>query len=523
MKWPAGETDSPAEPVKPLKGQKSLPVDLDDVAAVMPPENRIVPTASVLPNPDNPRLDFDEVKQAALVESIRSVGILEPLLVRHIDPPAGMGVAYQLLGGERRLKAAIEANVRDVPVRVFTVSDAQAAEILARENEHEELNPVEKARQYKMLMDRCRLNQTELARRFNVSQETVSNALQLLNLPLFFRLHAQCGTISPTHARELFPYLDAPAVADQLAKTFDPKHVPPVAEFKREVAKAMRAASRPMRYEVDEFHSMPGGCKFKPTPQQATDLDIRSVPGQYDGDRKEQRAFNTKLWNQLNNEAKAKLSEKNATKKDAARDKQDAERRARELGGALWTYKANWVGAMIGANLDPQRDGEIVERTLLMKILQRGESAPETSVFWKFWKLQPYDGDKTRSRLAKVSAVDLPQIKFDLVREFFAHPCESGRFDRRPADWLGYVADKLEIDLAKQWKPDEPFLAILSDGDRDNLICDEWPAGHPVPASTEAAELLKVWPAGFVPQILLWVNEEGQIVPPKSKKRKPKK
>jgi ParB family chromosome partitioning protein len=149
-------------------------------------------------NPWQPRKEFDEEELASLSESIKNHGILQPLVVR----PSGDG--YQLVAGERRLRAAKGAGLDAVPVRVVDFNDQQVYEAALVENiQRTDLNPIEKAHGFKEYLDRFQMTREELARRLGLARPTVSNLVGLLDLPLEIQDYVRTGQVTLGHAKIL--------------------------------------------------------------------------------------------------------------------------------------------------------------------------------------------------------------------------------------------------------------------------------------------------------------------------------
>jgi ParB family chromosome partitioning protein len=143
------------------------------------PELRDVPVELIHPNPRQPRLGLDEVSLAALAESLRERGVLQPVLVRPLP-----GGSYELIAGERRWRAAELAGFDTVPAIVRPHDDAESLELALIENmAREDLNPVEAARACALLVDELGLTREEVGRRIGRSRVAVSNLLRLLDLP----------------------------------------------------------------------------------------------------------------------------------------------------------------------------------------------------------------------------------------------------------------------------------------------------------------------------------------------------
>jgi ParB family transcriptional regulator, chromosome partitioning protein len=155
-------------------------------------------------NPYQPRKQFGEDELAQLRDSIKSHGVLQPLVVRKV------GDGYQLVAGERRLRAAQAAGLKDVPVHVVDFNDQQVYEAALVENiQRADLNAIEKARGFKDYLDRFTLTQDQLGTKLGIDRTSVSNLLGLLNLPPEVQDAVRLGQITMGHARVLKGIPDA--------------------------------------------------------------------------------------------------------------------------------------------------------------------------------------------------------------------------------------------------------------------------------------------------------------------------
>lgn len=160
---------------------------------------RSVPCASVEPNPEQPRRSFDPQALEELAASIRVHGVLQPVIVRAVG-----GGRYQLVTGERRLRAAGMAGLTELPAIVREFSDAEMAEIALVENlQREDLNAVEEAQALQRLVDEFGLTQEELARRLGRSRPAIANSLRLLQAAPEVRRAVASGELTAGHARAL--------------------------------------------------------------------------------------------------------------------------------------------------------------------------------------------------------------------------------------------------------------------------------------------------------------------------------
>lgn len=159
--------------------------------------------AEIHDNPFQPRREFNEEEIASLAESLKLHDLLQPILVRRVNGQ------YQLISGERRLRAAIRAGWKSIPARVREADDRLVAELAIVENlQRKDLNPVEKALSFKRYLDEHRCTQDELAKRLSIDRSTIANLVRLLELPSSVLEALRTGTLSAGHARALLPLGD---------------------------------------------------------------------------------------------------------------------------------------------------------------------------------------------------------------------------------------------------------------------------------------------------------------------------
>jgi len=155
-----------------------------------------VRTAEITANPEQPRRRFDPDALDALAESIRRHGLLQPLVVRH------EAHGYQLIAGERRLRAAQRAGLEEVPVVVREATPPERLELALIENlQREDLTALEEAEAYHQLIEVYGLTQEEIAQRVGKSRPAIANALRLLSLPESVKAQLESGELTPGHAR----------------------------------------------------------------------------------------------------------------------------------------------------------------------------------------------------------------------------------------------------------------------------------------------------------------------------------
>lgn len=168
--------------------------------------------SAVRPNPSQPRKNFADDKIRELSESIKEMGIIQPLIVRKTAD------GYELIAGERRLRAAMLAGLDRVPALVKSYSDREVAQASLIENiQREDLNPIEEAAAYDRLLEEFSLTQEELAQRLGKSQSTIANKRRLLKLPTEVRHMLGSGQLNERQARTLLR-LDDPALQIETAE-----------------------------------------------------------------------------------------------------------------------------------------------------------------------------------------------------------------------------------------------------------------------------------------------------------------
>jgi len=184
---------------------RSLPSS--ELISEQAPTDLLVAIDKIRPNPRQPRIEFDEGALAELVTSIRTQGVIQPLLVRR--RPDG---DYELVAGERRLRAAERAGLTHVPVFAREISDAESLELALVENiQRDDLLPLEEATAYQRLINEFGHTQEEVAERVGKSRPAVANALRLLRLPESIKQDLTRGRLTAGHARVLLSIDDADA------------------------------------------------------------------------------------------------------------------------------------------------------------------------------------------------------------------------------------------------------------------------------------------------------------------------
>jgi ParB family transcriptional regulator, chromosome partitioning protein len=192
------------------------------LAALIPPGDDVgnertwlaeLPIGSIQPNPRQPRDVFDDEELDGLAESIRDMGLLQPVVVRQTGDDV-----YELVAGERRLRASKRAGLERIPAVVRRTGDADLLKEALVENIHRvQLNPLEEAAAYQQLLEDFDFTQEELARKLGKSRPAISNALRLLQLPPAVQRRVAAGVVSAGHAKALLALADDPVKMDKMA------------------------------------------------------------------------------------------------------------------------------------------------------------------------------------------------------------------------------------------------------------------------------------------------------------------
>lgn len=189
---------------EPVSAQPRLPVE---------GEQRVVPVELLRGGKFNPRKDFREEELAELADSIRTKGLVQPIVVR---PDAATG-GYEIVAGERRWRASLKAGLHSVPVIVRDLSDKEVLELAIIENvQRADLNAIEEAAGYRDLIERFEYSQEQVSEIIGKSRSHVANTLRLLKLPESVQAMVQDGKLTAGHARALVGQADAEALAQRV-------------------------------------------------------------------------------------------------------------------------------------------------------------------------------------------------------------------------------------------------------------------------------------------------------------------
>ena len=196
------------------RGLSALMADVAEAetdATIKETADQQVPIERIHPNPDQPRKRFESAPLDDLVASIKEKGVLQPLIVR----PAGDG--FEIVAGERRWRAAQQAQLHTLPVIIRDFTDTEVLEVAIIENiQRADLNPIEEAAGYKQLMERFGHTQEKMAEALGKSRSHIANLLRLLQLPESVQGYVNDGTLSAGHARALITADDPEGLAKKV-------------------------------------------------------------------------------------------------------------------------------------------------------------------------------------------------------------------------------------------------------------------------------------------------------------------
>ncbi len=495
----AGEVFNPIAELERRRNGKAAPKgkkapEVPSAADVPAAEERDIPIAEIVVGDLNPRIVFDEEKLRELADSLKKHGQLQNLVV-YRQPDGKFG----LIAGERRYRAAKLAKLPSMRCKVLDVTEAQAVELCGIENlVREDLSAIEAARWYQSMLARCGYTQETLAARIGVSQPTVANRLRLLQLPDAWQERVIRREITESHARELVPWADLPAVLQALEGEIKAEGLPALNAWRNSISTTLERHSRRTKkgawYHFNvvqpgkqtEYRSGQVALTPKDVETHKAELDVRDVPSvSWDGKvlSVEPRAFNLDVWWELQSEREAKAKEREearaeggAKKKDkpldpkaAAAAEADRKRKSADvLKKRIAGYRTEWLKRAIAARVQNEA---LVSVDQLLQILlwfasidghqgrrhslvneAVGELLPtarralagnrELVLHEKFGELVPMAG------AARKAIAALMQL-----------PSEDWRSDL-PSHVVPDLAAVAGVDLVRDWEVDEAFCKL---------------------------------------------------------------
>jgi ParB family transcriptional regulator, chromosome partitioning protein len=252
---PAPPSTSPFSAPEAAPARPAAVAEPEGALGVPGAQLREVSVEDVVPNPKQPRQVFDDEAMEELSHSVREFGLLQPIVVRENGAAAGGRQSYELIMGERRLRAAKAAGLDTVPAIVRdTTDDAMLRDALLENIHRVQLNPLEEAAAYQQLLEEFGATHEELASKIGRSRSQVTNTIRLMKLPVKVQTRVAAGVISAGHARALLGLQDADA-QDALATRIVAEGMSVRAT---EEAVAMAASERPTAKRRARNISAPG-------------------------------------------------------------------------------------------------------------------------------------------------------------------------------------------------------------------------------------------------------------------------
>ena len=207
------QQDRPVDVFFPTGGSPASAPTADDLVAVPGARLANLNPLDVIPNAQQPRKEFREEELQELVHSIREIGVLQPIVVRPIPGATGTEPQYELIMGERRLRATKELGLSTIPAIVKdTPDDAMLRDALLENLHRAQLNPLEEASAYQQLLADFGITQEQLGQRIGRSRPQITNTIRLLRLPSPVQRRVAAGVLSAGHARAILAAPDAEAM-----------------------------------------------------------------------------------------------------------------------------------------------------------------------------------------------------------------------------------------------------------------------------------------------------------------------
>jgi ParB/RepB/Spo0J family partition protein len=438
--------------------------------------SRIEVAIEKLTNELNPRQHFDRDKIEALAATIRTQGLLQPLVVRPHPKKVAEGF-YQVIAGGRRLTACKLAGYTPVPCECYPLSDSEALEIALVENlQREDLNAIEEALAFEQATRPAEkrglgLTQTALAERLGVTQGHIANRIRLLKLSKKWRERVISGEMTAGHARELVPYAH-PELMKILEKP-DRWNKDPwketVADFRDWIRRRIEQETRSLSEPFESWETGYQKITIKPTDEERARLCIVTITG--DDGKGEEVCTNVKLFDELVKRAveerkkkaaaREAKNEAKAEKRSPAEQKKAEAQKREQYRRRLEDFRVDWLRYLIaGTFAEPKQipaGGRMTPtRVLLWMGVEDGgyqSHTPRKEVFAAALGLKDdyRSGESWWKAIAKLDDKQVPSIALDLVRRMFFDE-KDGACGGLPDYVVEGVAEELEIDLAAAWQ-----------------------------------------------------------------------
>jgi ParB/RepB/Spo0J family partition protein len=409
-------------------------------------------------SPNNPRKEFNQAALEELAASIRSVGLIEPIVVRPIGPNR-----YELVAGERRLRACKLAGKHSVHVRVAEMTDEQADEIRLIENlQRQDLSAIEEANGFQQMIAQHGYTQQQLAARLGKSQGHVANRLALLKLGPKWRERIISGEMPSSHARALMKYSSEPALMGVIEEAILSKDSfagidPDFDDFREDVDRVAQNFTKPMTGKHRSSVSYKKVGIFKPTVEQREQLGIAMLDGK-------EVATNTKLWTELQTAHEKTLGAKSDGKKKGnggapgptpAERKANEKKKAEQLNEWVGNWRADWLRTILSRMAVENRD--LAMKTIVMglahgvRVHEQGDRVGEL--------VEPRTPGLINERAIAADTVNgttevLVQLAADWLWDDYQAKRDPGSWNGRTlmGDAVEALAGFARVDLVKEWR-----------------------------------------------------------------------
>lgn len=421
------------------------------------------------PSPYQPRTEFDSTELADLAASIQTHGLTQPPLTRMV------GTRYELVAGERRFRAAKIAGLKEIPVLVRELSDAQAAELCLIENlQRKDLSAIDEARGYRDYLARTGATQQQLAERVGATQGHISNRIRLLELPEKIQARVISGKMTAAAARAIVPYCEHKPIAEAIVKRIGkpkrrwdkpPRTEEDVADFLEDVLQDFPDADRSeYLYECGGQVQLP-----KLTEAQRAELQIVTVPQPGGGKHTWELVLNEKafdkLWKQTVADRKLRHQKKGDKKEQKAAKEaktltpaQVKARRAKadkQLADKIGRWKTDWLRRLCARAVVVSEPAQIRLLLFLARHDGHGESyTRQRQIFSdRCDVIDTVATKKAKDILGRLCAMGEPELGDAIAQvcEAMFYGLEDGPQEFVPPADVETLAKFLKIDLADLW------------------------------------------------------------------------
>ncbi len=478
--------------------------------------------SKIQPSPTNPRKTFGAEGLEKLAKSIKSVGIIQPLIVR-----TRFAGNFELVAGERRYRGAVLAELTHAPCMIRELTDEQVIEIQLLENlDREDLNPIDEALTFERLLalppdpaGQKPWTQEKLAARLNYGQSYVAHRLRLLELPEAWRERVMSQDIPVSHAKALVAWSQFPAILKAIEKALKrDDELPTVKEFERLVLRAVHDGSRSM--ELRDYW----GPKFDRTTEIDAKLQLLEVPNQWESGHT-QRAFNCKLWDKLQNAAKSRAAAAEKAKASAPKavkstgPQKPHEPTDLQFGRLIWTWRTRWLCGRLQELCRKKQIDTLVRLMLLLKEFGSDRTCDFGTLLGLKGACPKLSQACPALVAAKGGAAFSEFLASYVCQELDQDPdCDSAEDPFCQSEELPIVASSFGVGL-ESWRPTAEYLELYSDKRLRALakspalakVLGDYPAGAARDYRIEL--LIRDWPPGHVPAELRTVNEYGKFEP----------